>query len=106
MSRNIERLGDILVKRMTVTSNAAVGVYTELGTINPNMTLTPDSLLADIPQEEYLVLDGATINPNDRVLIAWAGNEAVVIGTASTTESPTALKVTSDGEGNVTIDLE
>ena len=103
MSNNIQRLGNMLTERMLKTANAAVGVYTEMGIINENMTLTPDSLQADIPQEDYLIQAGQKVQSGDRVLIAWAGSNPIVIGPAAETEQPLPITVTSDGEGNVTI---
>ena len=103
MSRNIQRLGDTLVRRMTKTANAAVQVETELGTINYNRSLTPDSLNVPIPEGDYLIISGMKPQPGDRVLISWCGTDAVVTGPASTAENALPIKVTSDGEGNVTI---
>lgn len=100
---NIQRLGDTLSQRMAKAAKAAVGVYTDLGTINYNNSLTPDSLNVPIPQGDYLIAAGASPQPGDRVLIAWCGNEPVVVGPASTQRQPLPVKVTSDGQGNVTI---
>jgi hypothetical protein len=102
MSRNIERLGNVIMKRMAKTVADNDGVAVEMGTINSNMTLTPDSLQVDIPQGDYLIQSGISIDPGDRVLIAWADSEPVVLGTASEEEAP-PVTVTSDGQGNVTI---
>lgn len=103
MSNNIERLGNTLVKRMKKTADAAVGIASEFGTINDNMSLTPDSLQLAIPQGEYLITAGQKIQPGDRVLIIWCGNEPVITGPTSTEIKPLPIKVTSDGHGNVTI---
>lgn len=106
MSRNIQRLGDTLSERMIKTANAAVSIETELGTINENMSLTPDSLQVDIPQGDYMIQAGQKLRPGDRVLIAWCGNEPVIAGPASTEEEPIAIRVSSDGNGNVTIEFD
>lgn len=82
---NIQRLGNTLSGRMKKTANAAVPVSIELGVINSNLSLTPDSIDADIAQGEYLICSGLDLEDGDRVLIAWAGNEPVVI--AVVTES-------------------
>lgn len=103
MSKNIQRLGDTLVRRMEKTANAAVGTYTEMGTINYNMSLTPDSLGVPIPEGDYLIISGQTLTAGDRVLISWCGNDPVISGPASEEEKPLNITVTSDGEGNVTI---
>lgn len=103
MSNNIQRLGETLVKRMAKTANAATTVQTELGTINENMSLTPDSLNQPIPEGDYLVPAGVQLHPDDRVLISWCGNDPVVTGPVSEQAESLAIAVTSDGQGNVTI---
>lgn len=103
MSKNIQRLGETLVKRMEKTAAAAVKVATEYGTINYNMSLTPDSLNVPIPEGDYLIVKGANPQPGDRVLISWCGNDPVVTGAAGTEADPISVTVTSDGVGNVTI---
>lgn len=103
MSKNIQRLGETLNKRMLKTVNAAATVATELGTINENLSLTPDSLQVAIPEGDYLLMPGVRPKENDRVLIAWCGNEPVVTGPASEQQTSLAITVTSDGQGNVTI---
>ena len=81
MGQNINRLGDILEERMKKTVGAAATVATEMGTINENMSLTPDSLQADIPQGDYYTIKSRyTMQPGDRVLIAWCGNDPVIAG--------------------------
>lgn len=93
MSSNIQRLGNILAGRMKKTANAAVPTTLELGTIGSGLSLTTDSLRALIPKGEYMVnlmlttTDGTSTLPDtfrglkngDRVLVAWCGNEPVVI---------------------------
>ena len=103
MSNNIQRLGETLVKRMAKTANAAVSVQTELGTINENMSLTPDSLNQPIPEGDYLIPPGVHLQPDDRVLISWCGNDPVVTGPVAEQPESLAVTVTSDGQGNVTI---
>lgn len=106
MSNNIERLGNILSERMIRTANDAISVTTEMGVINENLSLTPDSLQVDIPQGDYYIQAGQKIRPGDRVLIAWCGNDPVIAGPASTEEEPLAIAVSSDGQGNITIEFE
>lgn len=103
MSNNIQRLGNTISDRMIKTANAATRISTEMGTINENLTLTPDSLQVDIPKEDYLIQAGQKIQPGDRVLIAWCWNDPVIIGPASLQESALPISVTSDGNGNITI---
>jgi hypothetical protein len=101
MSRNIQRLGESLVARMQKTANAASSIQTELGIINSNMSLIPDSLQAAIPKGDYMISAGQDPKPGDRVLLAWCGSEPVIISTASTAVKK--ITVTSDGQGNVTV---
>lgn len=55
MSKNMQRLGATLSKRMKQTSRDAVGIDVELGTVNANLSITPDSLRASIPKGEYMI---------------------------------------------------
>ena len=99
MSNNMQRLGNTLANRMNRTARGAVSTSVELGTINANLSLTPDSLKAAIPKGDYMVnlmLTGGTsitggdnsyelpaafrsLRAGDRVLVAWCGNEPVVV---------------------------
>ena len=96
MSRNpIEELGELLEARMKGRIKANETPNLELGTINGNMALQVDSLGNAIPKGEYMVAlrltlkqITASVSPpgalrglqaGDRVLVAWAGNEPVVI---------------------------
>lgn len=107
MNNNVQRLGETLASRMTKTAGATNQTAIELGTINGNMSLTPDSLQAvQIPKGDYMVnitlacetYETSSVAPppaaahthripanfrglqaGDRVLIAWCGNDAVVI---------------------------
>lgn len=103
MANNIQRLGETLAARMKKTAKAAVNIVTEYGTINQNMTLTPDSLQVEIPRGDYMITSGQNPQPGQRVTIAWVGNDPVIIGAASTDATPIDVQVTSDGQGNVTI---
>lgn len=102
MSKNMQRFGATLSNRMKKTANGAVTTTIELGVVNSNLSITMDSLQAAIPKGDYMVnlmLTGGTstgssgedshshslpgafrgIRPGDRVLVAWCGNEPVVI---------------------------
>lgn len=108
---NIERFANMMSNRMKQTSNAAIPTTIELGTVNPNLSITPDSLRVAIPKGDYMVnitltggrttssagghnghTNGAAgehshelptayrgLQPGDRVLLAWCGNEPVVL---------------------------
>lgn len=104
---NLQRLGNVFDGRMKKTSGAAVPTTIEFGKINNNLSLTTDSLNSPIPKGEYMVdirLSGTSyktsettiagvegsheheltdpfraLEDGDRVLVAWCGNEPVVI---------------------------
>ena len=105
MNSNIERLGNTLSQRMKATSRAAVPTTIELGTVNANMSISTDGLMGTIPKGDYMVnilLAGGSpvyggahdghsegngehvhsirsLQPGDRILVAWSGSEPVVI---------------------------
>jgi hypothetical protein len=100
MSTNIQRFASIMSSRMKQTSTAAVPTTLELGTVQSNMSITTDGLQAVIPRGDYMVnltlTGGRTtskvedhthdlpdsfrgLQPGDRILVAWCGNEPVVI---------------------------
>lgn len=109
MSKNMQRLGATLSNRMKRTANGAVPTTIELGIVNSNLSITTDSLQEAIPKGEYMVnlmLSGRLtigggdhshggadhshsggshshvlpgLKAGDRVLVAWCGNEPVVI---------------------------
>ena len=102
---NIKKLGETLAGRMIRTANAAVPTMLELGKINDNLSLTTDSLRSAIPKGDYMVAlhlasnsywtgyastyDGShshalpsvfrQVRAGDRVLVAWCGNEPIII---------------------------
>lgn len=55
MSKNTQRLGATLANRMKQTSNAVFKPAMELGTVNDNLSITPDSLRVPIPKGDYMV---------------------------------------------------
>lgn len=106
MSSNMQRLGETLANRMKKTSAAAVPMTIELGRIGNNQSLMTDSLRTAIPKGEYMIsltltgenktsseTDNNTVanhchqlpdstralKAGDRVLVAWCGNEPIVI---------------------------
>lgn len=97
---NTKRLATVLSDRMKETSGAFSRPYVELGVYNEDDSITPDSLRIAIPKGEYMInfmlTDDqltseelyheheipdklAPLKANDRILIAWCGNEPVVI---------------------------
>lgn len=79
MASNIERLGNALTGRMKKTAAGAVQTVLELGTINSNLSLSPDSLGSAIPRGDYMLPEDMSLQAGDRVLVGWCGNEPVVI---------------------------
>lgn len=92
MGSNMKRLGDVLNSRMqrTVARNARTSL--ELGTINGDMSLSMDGLNGNIRPSQYMVDIRLTckdygdlpsafrkLRPGDRVLVAWVGNEPIVV---------------------------
>ena len=102
-NKNMQRLGATLANRMKQTSNAAVPITIDLGIVNGNLSITPDSLRVPIPKGDYMVnlmLTGPFVtstsgtdephshslpssfrglNSGDRILILWCGNEPIVV---------------------------
>lgn len=101
---NIQKLGNTLAGQMKRTANGAVPTTLELGRINDNLSLSTDSLRTAIPKGDYMValhLSGISyrtsqepagephshglpdvfrqLQAGDRVLVAWCGNEPVII---------------------------
>ena len=104
MSKNMQRFAAVMAGRMNQTSRAAVSTTIELGIVNENLSITPDSLRVAIPKGDYMVnlmltgekntgvggsgenshrhelpVEYRVLQPGDRILIAWCGNEPVVI---------------------------
>lgn len=104
MSKNMQRFSATLSNRMKRTANGAVPTTIELGIVNSNLSITTDSLKAAIPKGDYMVnlmLTGSRytdyashtygthnhvlpdafrgLQAGDRILVAWCGNEPVVI---------------------------
>ena len=58
----------------------------DFGTINSDYSLVMDSFSVTIPRGEWSMIRQPTagtdsgLKPGDRVMVAWVGNEAVVIG--------------------------
>ena len=87
---NTKRLAKLLSDRMKETSKAAVRTTIELGLFNNDRSITPDSLRDRIPKGEYMINSVLTtvdshseklfpLKGGDRILIAWCGDEPVVI---------------------------
>lgn len=55
MKSNIEKMGDSLMSRMTGINQALRPLGIELGVIQPNLSLSPDTSPGPIPKGEYLM---------------------------------------------------
>lgn len=106
MGKNMERLGRVLDNRnkRTIADNTTL-LYDkiELATIDSNLALVPDSLRTPIPKGSYMLPlfmtaqlatkpatcttthqhdlpdQYRTIQSGDRVIMAWCGNEPVIL---------------------------
>lgn len=102
MTSNIEKLGETLQGRMHTVKKTGSSALLELATITSSLALEPDQSPGPIPKGEYSicrtvsdkvmkkekVVTGSVymediryqkLKDGDRVLIAWCGNEPVVI---------------------------
>ena len=85
MSKNTDRLCAALTRQMTRSAKGNQTLFLELGTINRRKELIPDSLRKPIPYGQYLYNRQAGFQEEpdtteeDRVLVAWVGNEAVAV---------------------------
>ena len=52
----------------------------DFGTIKEGSLLT-DQFPVPIPKKDYIVCESVTVKSGDRVLVAWVGDDAVVIDT-------------------------
>lgn len=76
----ISRLALTLSRRMKQENESDEII--DFGKIQKNMSLVTDAFPVPIAKGEYLVLSHGEerVKPGDRVLVAWVGNEAVVMG--------------------------
>ena len=106
MGKNMQRLGNVLADRMNRTAQANSTLPLELSTINRDGSLKTDSLNGNISPADYMVdirLTAASyetskitlvdseehnhklpsvfrqLQAGDRVLVAWVGNEPVIV---------------------------
>ena len=81
MSSNVQKLGAVLAQRMCRTARANQPMGVELGSIlDGSLTLRPDGLAANIKKQYYSTLGDLALAAGDRVVLAWCGNEPVVLG--------------------------
>lgn len=107
MTSNIEKLGQTLQGRMHTVKKAGSSILIELGTISSGLQLHPDISPGPIPKGEYSICRSVSdlvlkkgkvvtgsvymedihyqkLKDGDRVLMAWCGNEPVVIDRLAT----------------------
>lgn len=78
-SGGINRLANVIDGRMQRQAYAPPSL--DLGTVKKNGSLVTDTFPETVSKGEYSVLEGFRDNGKDtRVLVAWAGGEAVVVG--------------------------
>lgn len=91
MSKSSQRLSAILANRMKKTADGAVPIAIELGVVNSNLSITTDSLQAAIPKSDYMLTGGAQgLRAGDRILVAWCGNDPVVIANVGSSAGGTS----------------
>lgn len=95
MATNIQKLGSVLNKRMQKTAGAAVPTFLELGTINSNLSLTPDSLGVPIPVGDYLTVEAEGGSGVDT--ITHDDIDEIIDGTASGTVETNGNAYTAAG---------
>ena len=61
MKSNIEKMGDSLMSRMVGTNQALRPLGIELGVIQSNLSLSPDTSPGPIPKGEYLISRGLSL---------------------------------------------
>lgn len=81
MSRSTDRLVAALTHRMQQTSRAGQPMGLDLGQITDRkLTLTTDRIRSPIPRGSYSTLGPLSLEAGDRVVVAWVGNEPIVLG--------------------------
>lgn len=73
----ISRLASTLQSRMQGISDKPPAL--ELGTIGADGSLNTDGFPLPIPRNDYLVCASCALESGSRVLVAWVGNDAVVM---------------------------
>ena len=92
MSKSTDRMCAALTRRMQQTAKAGQPMGMDLGQIVETYRdgvlvrdLTPDGLRKTIPQGSYSTLGALYLENGDRVVVAWIGNEPVVLGRLTST---------------------
>lgn len=78
-NKGINELAKVIDRRMREHSGLPPAM--DFGTVKKNGSLRTDSFPKTIAKGDYSLLEGFEYGGQDtRVLVAWVGNEAVVIG--------------------------
>lgn len=74
----INRLANVLSRR--IKKEGERPLILDFGKIQANGSLVTDTFPEPVPKSDYSVCEGSCLEEGDRTLVAWVGNEAVVIG--------------------------
>lgn len=78
---NMEKLAGLMVHQMRSVAGAQQPMLLDRGRIiDRKLTLVTDGLRSNIPRGSYSTLGSMTLYPGDRVVVAWLGNEPVILG--------------------------
>lgn len=81
-NEGINRLARVMQARMRAMGERPPAL--DIGEIGGDMSLTTNQFPEQIPRADYLVCrhveEGGGLKPGDRVLVAWAGDDACVVG--------------------------
>lgn len=76
----ISKLARVLSERMAKTQEAESELAIDYGDIANDNSLTTYTFPVAIPQSDYFILEGLELEPGDSVLVAWVGDDAIVLG--------------------------
>lgn len=79
MSKEIEKLGQTINKRIHAVFDSREGLPPEIGSITDNLGLQVQSVRNTITKEDYLVEAQTSLKSGDRVLTVWCGMEPVIV---------------------------
>ena len=78
---NVEKLVALIISQMQTTAGANRPMLLDFGRIaDRKLTLITDGIRSDIPRGSYSTLGALHLEPGDRVVVAWIGNEPVILG--------------------------
>jgi uncharacterized cupredoxin-like copper-binding protein len=80
MAEGISKLARVISARIGKERDANSDLVIDFGVIEKDKGLTTDTFPVTIPQSDYFVIEGQSIEPGDSVLVAWVFDDAIVIG--------------------------